>query len=747
MAEAESAPRLTRRGANALLLLGWALFFANALIHPSSVPYYRDHLVTNIPVRDYVRDRLLSGELPQWFPYEGLGVPIIGQIALGTFHPLNLLVTPLPAVQGEKWALLLAYLFSLIGAYKAARVMGVGRWAAVLGAWTYALGGYALGVSCIIAYAMSFAALPWVAWAATRLVQKRRVRDAAAMAACAGCVFLAGDALGLVFCAVIGALAFSAQPSRRALGLFALAGAWSVALVAIELLPATVVGADAIRNVGTPGPSMAFTWATHPLRLVELAMPGLIVESERAAMLNDFFGGGSATFATTIYFGVLGLAAIAAAVSRSLSRPGKIALGVGVFALLLALGGHLGLLGLLQRVLPMLGKFRYPERYLAFFWVSMLWVVPFGFERALSGVRRGFFIGAGLVGAVNVFFALPFAARLLWRLNERPLSDAMHAAVSTGWLESGAIGAALAIAAAGTLMMQRTNLRWAVFSALLFADLLRGNAKNLPLVSSEYFEASPFATEVRTHGRVVSIASRQWPSGVTLPGREEWVASTLARLRPTTSELSHVETLTSNLGALQRRHAMVFGGRDEQVLVRAPYFNGCFVVFDEGTNHVVMTLPALHLDLISQECWPRAFIAETEGTNAEGALHWMDQLSLDRVRVPWEGGPTLDSHEGTVTALPGSPEHRVFAVDAAAPTALVVTDDYVPGWSATVDGASVPIHPTMVTALGVELPAGKHQVELTYRTPRFVPGLVISLAGWIALLIVAAAAKRKAVRL
>jgi hypothetical protein len=311
--------------------------------------------------------------------------------------------------------------------------------------------------------------------------------------------------------------------------------------------------------------------------------------------------------------------------------------------------------------------------------------------------------------------------------------------VSASWLESGAIGVALLAAACGTLLIKPPTARWALFSAMLFADLLRGNAHHLPLVSDEYFQPSPFAKEISARGtsRVVSIASRQWPSGVTLPGREEWVASTLARLRPTANELSRVETLTSNLGGLQRRHAMVFGGRDESVVVRAPYFNGCYLVFDEGTNHVVMTLPALHLDLISQECWPRAFIAETEATDTEGAVHLMDQLSLDRVHVPWEGGPSLGSHEGTLTVEPGSFERRVFTADVPAPTALVVTDDYVPGWSATIDGKDAPIHPTMVTALGVELPAGKHHVELTFHTPRFVPGVILSLLAWLGLSAVA----------
>src|SRR5260370_7581020 len=81
---------LTRSSARIFLLGGWLLFFGPQLAS-NAVPYYRDHLVTNIPLRHYVRERLLNRELPQWYPYESLGVPVIGQIALGTFHPFTLL--------------------------------------------------------------------------------------------------------------------------------------------------------------------------------------------------------------------------------------------------------------------------------------------------------------------------------------------------------------------------------------------------------------------------------------------------------------------------------------------------------------------------------------------------------------------------------------------------------------------------------------------------------------------------------
>ena len=69
----------------------------------------------------------------------------------------------------------------------------------------------------------------------------------------------------------------------------------------------------------------------------------------------------------------------------------------------------------------------------------------------------------------------------------------------------------------------------------------------------------------------------------------------------------------------------------------------------------------------------------------------------------------------------------VTAVDAA--TALVLTDEYSPGWTARVDNVRVPIHPTLLAVRGVEVPRGDHQVTFEYRTPRLAWGMTSSLLG------------------
>ena len=168
---------LSRRQAACALGALFLLFFLAHLVS-GGVPYYRDHLVTNIPLRAWVRERLLSGAMPHWYPYEALGVPVIGQVALATFHPFTFLFLPLSPPAAEKASLLAAYLVSLLGAYRLARAVGASREGALAGAAAYAFGGYSLGVSSILAYALSASAVPWVGWAMLQVARRGRLRDA-----------------------------------------------------------------------------------------------------------------------------------------------------------------------------------------------------------------------------------------------------------------------------------------------------------------------------------------------------------------------------------------------------------------------------------------------------------------------------------------------------------------------------------------------------------------------------------------
>ena len=81
-----------------------------------------------------------------------------------------------------------------------------------------------------------------------------------------------------------------------------------------------------------------------------------------------------------------------------------------------------------------------------------------------------------------------------------------------------------------------------------------------------------------------------------------------------------------------------------------------------------------------------------------------------------------------VDAIEHTPQRVSIDVQAAQPGLLVLSDQYWPGWQATIDGAPVPIVHANYVVRGVYLPAGKHQVVFAFHPLSFYLGLGITLA-------------------
>lgn len=76
-------------------------------------------------------------------------------------------------------------------------------------------------------------------------------------------------------------------------------------------------------------------------------------------------------------------------------------------------------------------------------------------------------------------------------------------------------------------------------------------------------------------------------------------------------------------------------------------------------------------------------------------------------------------------------------------TYLVVSENWYPGWTATVDGVEVPTHRGNFAMLTVPLPAGAKQVVLRYRTPGYGTGQTITMVSLIGSLGLVFAGRRR----
>jgi uncharacterized membrane protein YfhO len=80
-----------------------------------------------------------------------------------------------------------------------------------------------------------------------------------------------------------------------------------------------------------------------------------------------------------------------------------------------------------------------------------------------------------------------------------------------------------------------------------------------------------------------------------------------------------------------------------------------------------------------------------------------------------------------------------LAGSAAAPTYLVVVENWYPDWHATVDGRTVPVHRADYALLSVVLPPGAREVRLWFASAAYPRGKMVTAVALLAALALLAA--------
>lgn len=123
----------------------------------------------------------------------------------------------------------------------------------------------------------------------------------------------------------------------------------------------------------------------------------------------------------------------------------------------------------------------------------------------------------------------------------------------------------------------------------------------------------------------------------------------------------------------------------------------------------------------SERSWRDTVVVETESTGSPSAS--ADALSGQR-----------DSEWVRRVAEP-NPQTIVIEAQMNSPGYLVVADTWYPGWTATVNGQEVPVRPANLQFRAVALPAGRHEVVLSYRPWTVTAGYAMSSVGLLAALL------------
>jgi hypothetical protein len=701
----------------------FGLLFAGLLFHAREVmggrPYWRDMHECFVPAKFYLSSQLAQGIFPQWWPWDGLGAPVVPQATFSFLHPTTLLFLILPFWKAFTLQDLIGTWAALLGTYGLARELKQPRSAAFLAGVAYGLCGY---VACISEHPfikLTIGAMPWYFWALL-VAERRRGAFLVLPALVMGLMLLAADVQPAMLAAAVGVallLVRSRQRTHAAL-LALLSAAAGGLLAAAQLLPSVLIVPDTARAVSL---GEANQWPMEWKHFAGWILPLSFDPKELVA-------------STSLGVGVVTLALLT--IPRARRRPMLLAWwAIALVTLWLALGDTYGLNALARRVVPFWGKFRYPIKSSVVAYLALAILAGEGFA-ALANRRRGpqlLRLGLGLASALFVFTLA---------VTQFPM----------------ALGLPVAAAGIAALVLaRRPALRWAG-ALVLAAQIVAVAIPLLRLIDQEFYEASPIVRSLQEHGVGLTgpafdrIDLRQRPTSA-------WPLATHAAgggYHSTYGSLFGLPALSPYLPGASRRSRLLFEDPRQITPRIAGIFNTGYLVMREPID------PSLQSKIVMRdEPSEYALVQVRPALGRAYAVHRArvvdsPEAAVAAVRSPafkpgreivvdsvpphpdWESRP--DQLSVPIELTPAQRTNTTVHLEATLPWPgfVVLNEAYFTGWRAWVDGREAPILPANGAVRAVEVGEGRHTVEFRYSTPGLAAGASISLSTLVILLIAAA---------
>lgn len=147
----------------------------------------------------------------------------------------------------------------------------------------------------------------------------------------------------------------------------------------------------------------------------------------------------------------------------------------------------------------------------------------------------------------------------------------------------------------------------------------------------------------------------------------------------------------------------------------------------------------------NRDVLPRAFIvyraqvvdsaAQSLSRITDSVFDFRERVVLEEMPPDWREPSEIPSTPAATRIVDYEPNRVRVEVETAVDGLLVLTDTYMPGWKALVDGRSTGVHVADHAFRAVVVPAGIHQVEFVYKPLSFQIGAVVSLATLVFLIV------------
>ena len=754
----------------AALSLAWPALSGQFLVNPRS-----DQYIAGFAFREFGAATLRGGSgFPLWNPYLFGGMPYVAAMHGDIFYPTFLLRMVLPTDVAMTWGFIIHVFLAGLFTYIFLRSLGLGFFGSLVGGLAYMMSGNIAGLVSPGHDGKVFVStlLPMALFLIVRGVRDGRSWSWGALAISVGLAVLSPHPqllqYMLLVCGSFGLfLAFAdtgtgALPrsvALRRLAAAAVAVVLGLAMGAIQYLPVREYVPWSPRALGK-GWLEATSYSMPPEEMVNFWMPHF-------SGILDRYWGDNAIHLHSEYLGVavILLAALAFARGRlPVSR--KLVwffTGATIVALLWALGGNTPFYRIVYALVPGTKFFRAPSTmlYVVSFGVAVL--AAFGAERAVNrDVSRRYLIswavvvlGIGVIGATGGLTNLGVAVA---QPEQTDLVLSNSAQIVGGTLRSTLFG----VMALACLFLLSTGRVSKEAGGYLLAGIV---AVDLWSIERLYWQFSAPASVTFAADSTVAYIKAQREPGRVLPivtqrqhGRDPFLAGDALMIHRVRSVLGYHG---NELGRYQQLGGYAEGWRQ----IANPNFwrlmNVSYVLTDaedlgvpSWTRVVGPVKNAYGTDVYlfrMAEENPAAWIAPAivKATDEQALATVLDPRFDVRRAALFDSAASVTGVElrtlpeplpvkaNTTRFDPGAIDIELDQPSTAG-SALLVSENYYPGWSATVDGKPATIGRADMTLIGVELPEGARKVELRFASAPYEKGkmvtmiaLLVALGWWI----------------
>lgn len=738
--------------------IAFSLWTALAFLRPGRLVVSFDTVAYSGPNMAFNRQQLLDGRIPQWNDSIFGGVPQLGNIHAGALYPVRALlaVLPIDPIRATNWVAAIHVVLLAAGLVLLVRQLGLRAPAGLVATMAVLGSGMLSSRSLQLEQLIGLAWLPWLLAAVDRTIDDdRRTRWSVPAVAGVTAMLLTGGHAQSTFAGVATAAVFGVARSldrsidRQALTRLvrpAIGAALGGLLAAPQLLP----------TLSLAGRASTVSQRT----LEELSNPDYVLLFSRS--VSAVFGDGTApnqavvtgNFEAATAVGVvaccLALLGVVLACTRRPDRATRLVLGaVALGGFLLALGPRTVLYRTAFEVVPGLDSARVPGRWRDLTVIGVALLAAYGIDALARAIvdRRTAIANAALVGAGTLFiatygFVLPGRrVVVLWLLAAAVVTAIVALAWYQGPRARTGLLAGLATAALGAEMVF-------LGPPIAWGSAQPDSVDDTTNPVTEFLADQPersFAFTTEDLGDTTYVLAGMRPNANSFLGvrsidgydggvqvTDDWVAATAALENPVSPDL---------LIRHQLRLPM-----DPELFAR---FGVRWVLYDTSMLPLPDLAPGWGDPVVES-----GGLAVLDNPAYEGEAHLFaathpladdeapgDALADDdesgEAAVVEADGPVLDCDTSCapqgVEVRRSRPGALDLSADAARASVLVVDEQFDPGWSATVDGASVEVFKADGMFLGLQLPAGAHEVRLRYTAPGLRVGLALFVLGGLGL--------------